>query len=181
MKRFSLGLLFLMVSAVALAGCSVDEQTSESAESSSEQVSTSSESSDAESDKVEADVTESSSDVSSDSESESTESSDSTMASTSNAEVSGTNEQSKSDTAPTTATSASTVHPAQTTGQSSQAVPNNKVSTAGDTRVWGDQHTMRYYTPAQNYRGFRPRHAVPFDSESAAQAAGYQKSTRRAR
>jgi len=70
---------------------------------------------------------------------------------------------------------------AETPPSRANKIPNTKESTAGDQRVWGSRRTKRYYTPAQNYRGFRPRNAVPFENEAAAQAAGYTQASRQPR
>lgn len=88
--------------------------------------------------------------------------------------------------AASSATTSSTQESASTASSQSQPAPSqipsrSGASTAGDQRVWGSRRTKRYYTPAQNYRGFRPHNAVPFENEAAAQAAGYTQASRRSR
>lgn len=182
MKWFELGVLVVLMGAT-LAGCgdfesSADQVNSEkheatlkdsSGESSSEKEDTTASSSESSTEKHE-DTTESTtveSSTSSNHESEVSSSSSSATSSSANSETGA----SSSATPPTTYHSAS-----ETDG-----VPKNKVPTEGDPRIWGDRRTMRYYTPAKNYKGYRPRNARPFNSASEAREAGYQPASRRPR
>lgn len=167
-KRFELGVLVVLMGAT-LAGCgdfesSADQVNSEKHEATLKDASSES-SSEKNEDKTESTTAESSTSASH--ESEASSESSSATSSSANSETG----ESSSETPPTTYHSAS-----ETDG-----VPKNKVPTEGDPRIWGDRRTKRYYTPAQNYKGYRPRNAVPFNSEAEAQAAGYHQASRRPR
>ncbi len=204
-KSVSLGLLLVMMGTV-LVGCSsgetattedgtlslrVEQSTSESEE---DEASSSSEDDKVPSSSEDEAETSSSADekATSSSEDETKTSSSSTSDSSESQSTAESSSASHPSTSVTTASSSSVTpvprqDPGQSQGNSSQAqphtsgVPDHKVSTAGDPRIWGNPRTKLYYTPAQNYRGFRPRHAVPFDNEAAAKAAGYVQSSRRPR
>ncbi|WP_338208193.1 hypothetical protein [Lactiplantibacillus paraxiangfangensis] len=204
-KSVSLGLLLVMMGTV-LVGCSSGEITATTDETSSSQVERSASeseedeaSSSSENDKVpsssedEAETSSSTDEkATSSSEDETETSSSSTSASSESQATAESSSASQPSTSVTTASSSAVTpaprqNPGQSQGDSGQVqphtngVPDHKVSTAGDPRIWGNPRTKLYYTPAQNYRGFRPRHAVPFDNEAAAKAAGYVQSSRRPR
>lgn len=167
-KRFELGALVLLMS-VTLAGCG-------DFESSANQVN---------SEKHEAILRESSSESSSEKSEESTESTtaESSTSASHESEASSTSSTTTSSSASPEAGTSSSATPPTTYHSASETdgVPKNKVPTEGDSRIWGDRRTKRYYTPAQNYKGYRPHNAVPFDSEAEAQAAGYHQASRRPR
>lgn len=183
-KSVILGLLLVMMGTV-LVGCSSGEITTTTDESASSQV----ERSTSESEEDEASSSSADDKVTSSSEDEAETSSSATSDSSEN-QVTDKSSSTKPSTSVTTASSSSVTPaphraPSHPQGNSSQArphvIPDSKVSTVGDPRIWGNPRTKLYYTPAQNYRGFRPRHAVPFDNEAAAKAAGYTQSPRRPR
>lgn len=201
-KSVSLGLLLVMMGTV-LVGCSSGEITTTTDESASSQVERStseSEEDEANSSSADDKVTSSSEDEAETSSSadekatsaseDETETSSSATSDSSENQVTDKSSSTKPSTSVTTASSSSVTPaphraPSHPQGNSSQArphvIPDSKVSTVGDPRIWGNPRTKLYYTPAQNYRGFRPRHAVPFDNEAAAKAAGYTQSPRRPR
>ncbi|MFC6295786.1 hypothetical protein ACFQH1_11295 [Lactiplantibacillus daoliensis] len=168
-KLISLGLLLVTMGTV-LVGCSIENKSSSADYATSSSVAESATSSSSASSKAE---TESSKRESS---SESSQSAKSQASSSSASSAS----------AASSATASSTQESASMASSQSQPAPiqipsRSGASTAGDQRVWGSRRTKRYYTPAQNYRGFRPHNAVPFENEAAAQAAGYTQASRRSR
>lgn len=189
-KKLYLGLMLMMLS-VLLIGCQTSDTTTDSNDdSATESVSHTTDKDDEEdkdSSRIDEDENEdkdsSSADERADSESESsdTATSDSESDTSSTSRVTQASSSSTASSSSVTATSSATSSRTTQTHPTTTGVPDNKVSTAGDSRVWGDSRTILYYTPAQNYRGYRPRNAVPFADEAAAQAAGYQQSPRRPR
>jgi len=181
-KRFKLGVLVVLMGAT-LAGCGNLESTTDQVDAEKHEAILKDSSSESSSEKE--DTTMSSSESSSEEHEDSTESTtaesstsashESEVSSSSSAEISS---SANSETgASSSATPPTTYHSASET----DGVPKNKVPTEGDSRIWGDRRTKRYYTPAQNYKGYRPRNAVPFNSEAEAQAAGYHQASRRPR
>jgi len=181
-KRFELGALVLLMS-VTLAGCGDFESSADQVNSEKHEAILRESSSESSSEKE--DATASSSESSSEKSEESTESTtaESSTSASHESEASSTSSTTTSSSASPEAGTSSSATPPTTYHSASETdgVPKNKVPTEGDSRIWGDRRTKRYYTPAQNYKGYRPHNAVPFDSEAEAQAAGYHQASRRPR
>ena len=181
-QRFKLGVLVVLMG-VTLAGCGNFESTTDQVDAEKHEATLKDFSSESSSEKEDAAVSSSESSAKKHEDSTESTTAESSTSASHESEVSATSSSETSSSASSEAGPSSSATPPTTYRSASETdgVPKNKVPTEGDSRIWGNRRTKRYYTPAQNYKGYRPRNAVPFSSESEARANGYQPASRRPR
>ncbi|WP_407910915.1 Ada metal-binding domain-containing protein [Lactiplantibacillus brownii] len=164
-KRYTLGLVLLATTGLALAGCSAGTSTTDSEAASSKSSSVVSKSSSSASTSATSDT------ASSSSQAESSSSSQSETAHTASSQV-------------TTSSSAASHSTSQTESSAKAAAPETsqpapapaKPAAEKNDAIWGNATTKIYHVPGQHSYRVHSGNVVHFDSEAAAVAAGYRRS-----